>query len=756
MRKAAVILVLLVFAIPGVLLMTGCTSGSKPKVRNILLISIDTCRADHLSCYGYPRHTTPHIDQLAAEGILFEKVVTPVPMTLPAHSSMLCGTNPPYHGVHTNLEYHLGPSNVTLPELLREQGMVTGAIISSFVLDARFGLNQGFDSYDDQFDETHSVGHINERKGGEATTKALAWLDEHENAPFFLFLHYFDPHDPYQPPPPFDDRFAGDPYAGEIAFVDQCVGQVIDRLKQLGLYESTLIIVTGDHGEMLGEHGETTHSYFVYQGAIRVPLIFKVPGLRQPKRIRDLVGLVDVVPTVCGLLGVDAPPAVVGEDLSPCFGSGKFSTKERFRYCESFTPGSYAANVLLAVTQGDWKYIQTTVPELYDLSEDPKELHNRVDDRVERVLEMQAALAGVLNQELRPDAGSALAVDEEARGRLESIGYVAGGEVRKAASAYDYASDLDDPKDLLQFYNAHAKASEALARDDLEQASRLYQRLVDERPGFLAGHLNLARIVREQGDETASIPHLLRALEINPDHSGSHNNLALAYQLQNNLPKACEHFQRAIETTPFVAEQAKLHGNLADASIRQGKFQQSLAHYQQALDLKSGYTRAQFGVARTHFLMGQTDEAISQYRALLEMDRQYPGARNALASLLDSQGDFTAAVAEYRKSIEQNPRDLEAVNNLAWLLAACPDAAVRKPTEAIQLALQAVDHATAASPVLWDTLATAHASAGDFKAAVKTANEALQLAEESEAKELATEIRQRLELYENHQPYLGP
>lgn len=225
-------------------------------VRQIILISIDTCRADYLGCYGYQSETTPNIDAVAAEGILFENAISPVPVTLPAHSSMLTGTDPPYHGVHDNSAHLVDDSNVALAETLKNVGFTTGAAVSAFVLDAQFGLGQGFDTYHDDF-ETPRVGNtVVQRRAGETTRVALEWLEENKNEEFFLFLHYYDPHHKYQPPEPFASQFASNPYAGEIAYTDHCIGQVIQKLKDLKLYASTLLIITADHGEMLGEHGE--------------------------------------------------------------------------------------------------------------------------------------------------------------------------------------------------------------------------------------------------------------------------------------------------------------------------------------------------------------------------------------------------------------------------------------------------------------------------------------------------------------------
>ncbi|MHC4792043.1 MAG: sulfatase, partial [Planctomycetota bacterium] len=299
-------------------------------IRQILLISIDTCRADHLSCYGYFRKTTPNIDEIAQEGFIFRNAITPVPLTLPSHSSMLTGTIPSYHGVHDNEGYKLDESNITLAEILRENGFRTGAIISAFVMDSQFGLDQGFESYNDKFEEEIANNLIVQRRGGEVSRFAVDWLDEHKDEKFFLFLHYYDPHSRYEPPEPFASLYKEDLYAGEVAYADYCIGQVINKLKELGLYDSALIIITSDHGEMLGEHNEFTHGYYIYQSAIKVPLIIKLPGQKKSLWIERLAGLIDIVPSICNMLGVKVPQGVQGKDMSVYFHDRRPSSYERY------------------------------------------------------------------------------------------------------------------------------------------------------------------------------------------------------------------------------------------------------------------------------------------------------------------------------------------------------------------------------------------------------------------------------------------
>ena len=286
------------------------------KIRNVVLISIDTCRADHLGCYGYSAGTTPNIDALGHGGLRFTSVITPYPMTLPAHCSMLTGTYPKTHGVRWNADT-LGEANPTLARVLRGAGYQTAGFVGGLPLSARFGLGQGFETYDDKFPRT-GPGIEPERKAEEVSRRGMAWLEKHDGQPFFLFLHYYDPHFPYDPPPPFPQT-----YDGELAYVNHWIGKVMEKLHALGRDDDTLVAVTGDHGEGLGEHGEKEHGFLVYQNTLEVPLIVRYPGCPQGRQIDAKASLIDLVPTLLGLLRVDVPRQVQGQDLSGLCRAGR-------------------------------------------------------------------------------------------------------------------------------------------------------------------------------------------------------------------------------------------------------------------------------------------------------------------------------------------------------------------------------------------------------------------------------------------------
>lgn len=470
-------LLALVIAVFGVWMIRG-----KKPIRHVVLISIDTCRADYLSSYGFSAPTTPNIDAIAKQSTRFENVITPVPITLPAHSSMLTGKIPPAHGVHNNIGYQLGSSNLTLAEILRFKGFRTGAIISSFVLDRQFGLSQGFNTYHDSFDGAHSGEHGEERKGDETTQLALEWLDKNKEAEkSFLFLHYYDPHTIYEPPEPYLSMFPNDPYAGEIAFTDDCIGRVINKLKEMDRLDSTLLVITGDHGEMLGEHGESEHSYFVYDAAIKVPLVIRRPGQKKSVVVQAPVGIVDIVPTVCAQLDIPLNETVQGIDLSPLLNGDVPEGYERYLYAESVTPRRIGASALTAISTGDWKFIQAPRRELYNLIEDKGEQRNLAGREVHRLRILEDKLKEVLEQTFREDMNNELELDAESIRKLESLGYVAG----KAEVGYVFDEGQDDPKDFIRLFEDYLEAGRLSHRGQYNEADAILRRLLEQRPEFI-------------------------------------------------------------------------------------------------------------------------------------------------------------------------------------------------------------------------------------------------------------------------------
>jgi arylsulfatase A-like enzyme/Tfp pilus assembly protein PilF len=690
---------------------------SRPSIRSVLLISIDTCRADRLSCYGFPRKTTPNIDAIAQEGVLFENAYTPVALTLPAHCSMLTGMYPPSLGVHDNLNYQLDESKVTIAEILREQGYTTGAVISSFVLDGKFGLGQGFDSYYDKF-EHPIIPDGPEQRGDEASRIACSFLEQHKDKPFFLFLHYYDPHTAYAPPQPYASEYADDLYSGEIAYTDSCIGQVIEKMKGLGLYDSTLLIIVGDHGEGLGEHGETEHGYYIYQSTVRVPFIIRPPAFRGAKRVKDVVSLVDVVPTVLSYLGIAIPDGVQGKDLSD-YASRGTSEQKRQLYCESLTATKYGCNPLLGLIDEQWKYIETTRPELYNLPQDPLEENNLLEQEPKRGRFMQGQLQEMMEQLTSKGlAGSKPAIDEENIRRLESLGYV-GTEV--VDDSFKLEQDKQDPKDLISYHEDNQKVLHLISHKQFDEARKTCAKLLQDWPDTSADrysmrrncniHYHLTQIAFDEKKFGETIEHGLRylallsgtgdavsessgfetfkrialvhnmvaeaayklekfdqaeeqwneGLRLIPEWPEVHVAMAAMFFRQGKTDKAIEHWTEALRLRPDLAE---IHNNLAAVLYQQGKIEEAIKHWKEALRLKPDWQEVRDNLDK---LEGRWtgEQAVARYTEMLQNDPNNASIRDSLAAELYQQGKIDQAIEQWKEVIRLKPEWAEAQNSLA-------------------------------------------------------------------------------------------
>lgn len=532
MKKVAIIVAALSFT--GILAGFIVTRKHAPEIRHIVLISMDTTRADYLSCYGYPEVTTPNIDAVAQHATRFETVVSPVPITLPAHSSMLTGMIPPAHGVHHNFNYQLADSHETIAETLKREDFKTAGIISTYVLHSQFGISQGFDLYDDSFTESHRSEHGVERGGLETTQLALNWLDANKDEKSFLFLHYYDPHYTYESPEPFASNFPDSPYAGEIAFTDHCIGKVIQKLKDLDLYDSTLLIIMGDHGEMLGEHGERTHTYFIYESAIKVPLIIKRPGQKKAFTIAEPVGLVDIVPTICSQLDIALPSRVQGVDLSTFLQGEVQDNYERHLYSESVAPTRFGASSLMAISHGQWKYIQAPRAELYDVVADPGENNNLLKQERQRARIYEDKLRETLELSVGKDPDSQMVLDAESIKRLESLGYVAGKEDGEIV----FDEDKGDPKDFVHLIELMRDVKFLTKDKKYNQAKAILNNLAPQCPDTAEIFIKLGEIGMLQPDYECAVVNYRRVYQLDPASipPGTYNNLAWIQATQPLLP----------------------------------------------------------------------------------------------------------------------------------------------------------------------------------------------------------------------------
>jgi len=572
---------------------------------------------------------------------------------------MLTGTIPPHHGVHDNFNYWLHGRNVTLAELLKENGFATAAFVSAFILDSQFAIDQGFDTYYDNFDPQPSRLGPNERRADLTTRLTLDWLNNHSREKFFLFVHYYDPHTEYEPPEPFASKFSDNLYAGEIAYTDHYIGTVIEKLKSLGIFDSSLVIITSDHGEMLGEHGEDDHGYFIYQSALKVPLIFKLPGQRKPQRVKEVVGLVDIVPTVCSLLGIEPSGPLHGRDLSVYLRGDTISPQHRFIYAESLYPTKCGGNSLLAVVGGRYKYIQTTRPELYDIQLDPAESENLVLLRPDLARILREQLKQTLEENVRkPKSDAGPAPDEETIRRLESLGYVTG----PVSEEFDFDSDRQDPKDLLDFYMSAVKVHRLVMRQRLDEARVLGEQLILPRPDYYGLHKILGEIAALQGDTQRAVPYMLRSLQLNPNQAGLHNHLAMILASQNRYAEAIDHFTKSVALNP---NQVGTRFAWATILEQQGKLDEAVAHYNAVLKIDPTAFAAHNNLGSVLLRQGKYDQAAAHCIKALQINPQLPEAYYNLGNIRFQQADFERAVINYQKALSLRPGWPQAQENLS-------------------------------------------------------------------------------------------
>jgi arylsulfatase A-like enzyme/predicted negative regulator of RcsB-dependent stress response len=474
----------------------GFAAGASGAGFNVLVVTLDTTRADRLGCYGRAGGTTPHLDALAARGLRFAHAVTVAPTTLTSHATIFTGLIPPRHGVRINSEDRLDASQVTLAEVLSAKGYETAAFVSSFVLDARFGLDQGFATYDDRVETATGPAFAqgtNERAGPATTDAALAWLARRDaKRPFFAWVHYFDAHAPYAPPAPFAARFPEAPYDGEVAAVDAEVGRLLDALDRAGLRDRTLVVVLGDHGESLGQHGEATHGHFVYRSVMDVPLIVANPRLVPVPAVVDggVVSTADVTPTVLDLVGAGDDRPRDGVSLA-----AERPDRRRTVYMETLVPFlDFGWSPLFGLRRLADSYVLAPRPEYYDLIADPGEganLHATAKGDAGLARDQQAATLSRLLARFPPyqqAATTAPAPDPETRARLESLGYLGG-----AGAAAD-ASHLADPKDMVEVTTQLVDANALLAAGRLPQALALCKRALARSKGDRSVLLAAAKI----------------------------------------------------------------------------------------------------------------------------------------------------------------------------------------------------------------------------------------------------------------------
>ena len=675
-------------AVPLAQALAATTPPAHKTATNVILITIDTVRADHLGCYGTKDVQTPTLDALAHDGIVFERAISQVPLTWPSHAAILTGLYPFQNGVQDFTGQPLEPRFRSVAQAFQQQGYATGAVVSAFVLDRSWGLARGFDFYDDAFAPeafaNRDLGLV-DRRARESVTRALAWLQKNSRRPFFFWLHLYDPHSPYDPPEPYRTQYRGHPYDGEIAYADHELGRLIAWLKHNQLYDRSLIVFLSDHGESLGEHGEQEHGFFVYDSTVHIPLIVKPPagsGVRAG-RVSRPVETIAVSPTLIRWAGIHDE---IEKQLQSHGLLGSSAEIEDEAYSETFYPfSSFGWSPLHALETSRYQYIDAPEPELYDLAADPEEKNN--------LAAQQTAIAAVLKEKLKarlqdhpftpPKTGnSELSSSELGPGALEklrALGYVA---YRSPISAEALASGLPDPKAKLWEFNSILQAEDALHAGDVGKGKSLLLQVREKDPTMYVVPFSLgeAAMSQQKWDEAAA--EFKACLDLNPSFDQAMLGLARALIFQEKTKEAKEWTRKAIQYNPesyrawyqlgsieartdkpaaisdyekAVAIQgnfAPLRRDLGLLQFQEENYPEAAKHLSRAIALGINDAILYNDLGISYSRIGRQREAIDSYRQALHVDPNLPQAHLNLGYAYEQLSHKDLAQREYQRACQ--------------------------------------------------------------------------------------------------------
>lgn len=634
---------------------------------SVILITVDTLRADKVGCYGNPLVRTPTMDAWAAGGVRFEDCISQTPLTLPSHTTIMTGTLPPHHGVRDNGGFVVPSELVTMAESFKSAGFRTGAFVAAYVLDSKWGLNQGFDTYFDKFDlsrfERISLGEV-QRPANEVMDEALSWIDRNKDGKFFAWIHLYDPHTPYEPPEPFKSEYAQNPYLGEIAFTDSQLARLSEYIDRQALRDRLFLVLAADHGESLGEHFESTHGFFIYQGALHVPLIVVTPFKPlQGVVSKETVGLVDVMPTVCEMAGLPVPAEVQGRSLvSSLFTPGAAAT-DRLAYSETFYPRyHYGWSDLRSVQDGRFKLILAPVPELYDLASDPREEKNLVDLE-KKVFEDLSTRAEALMAEagrngLEVDLQK---VDEETREKLAALGYV--GSFTDSAKLQ--GRKLADPKDKIVIFNELSRAREDGLSGDADKAIKTIRAIIAEDPTIGDAHFGLGNVLYKARRFPEALEAFAKALELKPDDSFAAINVANCYQAMGRYDEG-EKFVLDHIARGFADSQ--LYFLLGNIKVHAGQPDKAIPYFEKCLEGNPRSASAQNALGAVYLNRGASGDdarAEEHLAAAAAINPTLMSLRYNTAQLREKQGRLAEAADLYLQEIGDSPQSYKALFNLS-------------------------------------------------------------------------------------------
>ncbi len=636
---------------------------------NVLLVTIDTLRADHVGAYGAREVETPTLDALAARGVLFEQAMASAPLTLPSHASLLTGQYPPTHGVRHNAIFVLGNEAETMAERFHDAGYATGAVLGAAVLDTAFGLDQGFDAYDsDMPKERSSAAGFFERRADEVTDRALDWLS-HEDGPFFLWVHYYDAHAQFTPPAPYAARFEKNLYDGEVAYVDHELGRLLAGLAEKQRLANTIVAVTSDHGEGFLEHGEESHTYLIYDSVLHVPLILAGPGLPAGKRVVRVVPNTAIAPTLLALAG--APPLTRTDvaDLAPLWRQDAAPAGEGEAYAESLAGElDHGWAPIHAIRSDRFHYIRAPRVELYDDASDPKQLHNLLpSENAEQLAAARASEERIDELLKRGAALTPVEVDSETRAQIEALGYVVPDGKAVATGA--------DPKDVHRLGGVAFEALALLFAKRYEDSEKLALRGLEVIPGSSQLHDILARLYMDTRRPAKALLHALETVRLQPRVADFHAQLAYIHLLLGDLPRAVASFEETLKVDPDhngghigMMWRVKLGGSIEDA----------VQHAQQALAGGSEHPWVQERVGEVFENLGEYERARDVYREGAKRHPEHAAFHMRLAIQYARFGDEAKADAE-REAAGDMADNVNLRNRLGIVYAARREFARAEP-----------------------------------------------------------------------------
>ena len=618
---------------------------------NVLLITIDTLRQDSLGSYG-GRAETPALDQLARAGVRFENAVAHAVLTLPSHTSILAGLDPSRHDVHDNVGFRVSAEIDTWAERLKRAGYATGAFVGGFPLDSQFGLAQGFDLYDDYYGRSDGESfYFVERRAEEVVGRARRWLEGQSGA-WFAWVHVYDPHAPYAAPPPFAEKYADNPYAGEVAYTDAALAPLLADAAR----HEALIVVTSDHGEALGDHGERTHGIFAYEATLRVPLIVAWGSrLRAGTTVVERTAHADILPTVLDLLGLATHGAEGTSFATVLTERNAMSIAERSVYFESLGP-SLTRNwaPLRGVIHGNLKFIDLPVAELYDLANDPEERNNLSTRRTDWLAELKTILEDHLEGAI--ESGDVVAENAATLQRLRALGYLSGSA---AISAHRRGVE-DDPKNLIALENDVQQAVSAADAGDTRTAMALLEGVLEQRPDFVVALTLLASIEHERGDVTAAITRLREAAAFDWSTVDVLTTLGSYLRLAGQLDEALDVLNRAREAKPKNLDVL----NLLAAVYMENNLESLAAEIlEEAIHLDPTHPDAHANLGML-FLPTRPDAAANSFRTALRYDPELSDAHNGMGILAARGGNSSAAIDHWRRAIRADEHHFQALRNL--------------------------------------------------------------------------------------------